>query len=57
MGNEVKNNDNTGTVVALVITGLLVVALLIGLLTYWFWRNTRPTKLGETQPEPATAEG
>ena len=44
VGNEVKNNDNTGTVVALVITGLLVVALLIGLLTYWFWRNTRPAR-------------
>jgi hypothetical protein len=36
------NNDNTGTVVALVISGLLVVALLLALLTYWFWRNTRP---------------
>jgi len=42
------NNDNTGTVVALVIAGLLVVALLIGLLTYWFWRNTRPTKTAAT---------
>ena len=55
-------DDNTGTVVALVISGLLVVALLLALLTYWFWRNTRPTKLGETKPEeakpePATAEG
>ena len=38
------NNDNTGTVVALVISGLLLVALLLALLTYWFWRNTRPTK-------------
>jgi hypothetical protein len=38
------NSDNTGTVVALVISGLLVVALLLGLLTYWFWRNTRPTQ-------------
>jgi len=28
-----------------VITGLLVVALLLGLLTYWFWRNTRPVKM------------
>jgi len=36
------NSDNTGTVVALVISGLLVVALLLALLTYWFWRNTRP---------------
>jgi hypothetical protein len=47
---EVKNDDNTGTVVALVITGLLVVALLLGLLTYWYWRNTRPTG-------PVTAAG
>jgi heme A synthase len=51
------SDDNTGTVVALVITGLLVVALLLALLTYWFWRNTRPTKLGGTEPGPATAEG
>ena len=40
---DVENSDNTGTVVALVISGLLVVALLLALLTYWFWRNTRPT--------------
>ena len=56
------SDDSTGTVVALVISGLLVVALLLALLTYWFWRNTRPTKLGdtkpeETEPEPAAAEG
>ena len=53
------SDDNTGTVVALVISGLLVVALLLALLTYWFWRNTRPTKLGDTkaEPEPATVEG
>ena len=48
-------SDNTGTVVALVISGLLVVALLLALLTYWFWRNTRPSRLGETNPEPAAA--
>jgi hypothetical protein len=48
-----SNSDNTGTVVALVISGLLVVALLLALLTYWFWRNTRPARPGE----PATAEG
>jgi hypothetical protein len=42
---DVKNKDRTGTIVALVITGLLVVALLLGLLTYWFWRNTRPVKV------------
>jgi cobalamin biosynthesis Mg chelatase CobN len=38
----VSNEDKTGTVVALVITGLLVVALLLSLLTWRFWRNTRP---------------
>jgi len=54
---EVSNDDNTGTVVALVISGLLLVALLLALLTYWFWRNTRPTKLGGPAPGPATAEG
>lgn len=41
---DVAHTDNTGTIVALVIAGLLVVALLLGLLTYWFWRNTRPRK-------------
>jgi len=57
------SNDNTGTVVALVISGLLVVALLLALLTYWFWRNTRPTKLessnseSDSAPEPAATEG
>ena len=56
---ESTSDDNTGTVVALVISGLLVVALLLALLTYWFWRNTRPTKLGDTkaEPEPAAVEG
>jgi hypothetical protein len=54
-GNDVKNSDNTGTVVALVITGLLVVALLIALLTYWFWRNTRPPRPPNgPEPEPET---
>jgi hypothetical protein len=57
------SNDNTGTVVALVISGLLVVALLLALLTYWFWRNTRPTKLesstteSDSAPAPAATEG
>jgi hypothetical protein len=41
---DTSNSDNTGTVVALVISGLLVVALLLALLTYWFWRNTRPAR-------------
>ena len=59
---DATTNDDTGTVVALVISGLLVVALLLALLTYWFWRNTRPTKLGDTKAEatnaePAAAEG
>ena len=54
---DTTSSDNTGTVVALVISGLLVVALLLALLTYWFWRNTRPTRLGNTQAEPAGAEG
>ena len=44
---DTSNSDNTGTVVALVISGLLVVALLLALLTYWFWRNTRPVRARE----------
>jgi hypothetical protein len=56
---DTSNQDNTGTVVALVISGLLVVALLLALLTYWFWRNTRPVRT--TAPvrneEEGTAHG
>jgi hypothetical protein len=46
-----------------VISGLLVVALLLALLTYWFWRNTRPTKLesnsseSDVTPEPPAPKG
>jgi hypothetical protein len=43
VADDTENADDTGTVVALVISGLLVVALLLALLTYWYWRNTRPT--------------
>jgi hypothetical protein len=50
---DTSNSDNTGTVVALVISGLLVVALLLALLTYWFWRNTRPSN----PMNPAPSEG
>ena len=50
---DAADKDNTGTVVALVISGLLLVALLLALLTYWFWRNTRPMR----PPGPAPAEG
>jgi len=40
--------------VALVIAGLLVVAILLALLTYGFWRNTRPLVVHpeEAVPEP-----
>ncbi len=38
----VQDEDNTGTIVALVISGLLVIALLIALLTWRYWRDTRP---------------
>jgi hypothetical protein len=42
-------------VVALVISGLLVVALLLALLTYWFWRNTRPVR--PSGPTPSEGAG
>jgi hypothetical protein len=55
---DTTNSDNTGTVVALVISGLLLVALMLALLTYWFWRNTRPGSPGErVNAEAASAEG
>jgi hypothetical protein len=37
-----EDEDNTGTIVALVISGLGAVALILALLTYRYWRNTRP---------------
>jgi hypothetical protein len=57
----VSNTDNTGTVVALVIAGLLLVALLLALLTYWYWRNTRPNpkwadEKAPTEDDKAPAE-
>jgi hypothetical protein len=37
-----EDEDNTGTIVALVISGLGAVALILALLTFRYWRNTRP---------------
>jgi hypothetical protein len=51
VADDAANADNTGTVVALVISGLLLVALLLALLTYWFWRNTRPVKPTDRAPK------
>ncbi len=51
---DVAHDDNTGTIVALVIAGLLVVALLLALLTYWYWRNTRPAKVPAERPVPTS---
>jgi hypothetical protein len=53
---DTANSDNTGTVVALVISGLLVVALLLALLTYWFWRNTRPNLPKRSAPAEGVGE-
>lgn len=39
---KASKGDKTATVVAMVVAGLLVAAILLGLLTYRFWRNTRP---------------
>ena len=47
------SSDRTGTVVAIVITGLLLVALLFALVTWRFWRNTRPAPDPEPVDEPA----
>jgi cobalamin biosynthesis Mg chelatase CobN len=49
------SEDRTGMVVAIVITGLLLVALLFSLITWRFWRNTRPVPAAEPTDEP-TAE-
>jgi hypothetical protein len=57
VASDQANSDSAGTVVALVISGLLVVALLLGLLTYWFWRNTRPAPKWDDDKAPAAAKG
>jgi hypothetical protein len=51
-----STSDNTGTVVALVIAGLLLVALLLALLTYWYWRNTRPNPKWADEKAPAESD-
>ena len=41
------DDDRTGRQVFLVVTALLVLAVVFGLVTYWYWRRTRPApKLG-----------
>jgi cobalamin biosynthesis Mg chelatase CobN len=47
-GDAGDDGDETGRQVFLVVTGLLVLAVVFGLLTYWYWRRTRPAK-----PKPA----
>lgn len=37
--------DNTGQTIRLIIMGLLVVALLLAMLTVWYWRHTDPRRL------------
>jgi cobalamin biosynthesis Mg chelatase CobN len=51
----VKDSDNAGTVVALVISALLVVALLLAVLTWRYWRNTKP-RPHTSDPAPPTVE-
>jgi len=46
----VKPEDKTGAIVALVIAVLVVVALVLGLLTFRFWRNTRPLAVRPAVP-------
>lgn len=45
--------DETGRTVTLIIIGLLVVAVLLAALTYWYWRHTDPRNRGRSPiPEP-----
>lgn len=36
--------DNTGRTIRLIIVGLLAVAVLLALLTVWYWRHTDPRR-------------
>jgi len=45
--------DNTGRTVTLIIIGLLLVALILGLLTFWYWRHTDPrSRMRLLVPDP-----
>ena len=48
-------DDDTGRQVFLIVTGLLVLAVVFALMTYWYWRRTRPVKPKATAKETAKA--
>ena len=52
-------SDDTGRTVTLVVTGLVVLGLVFALITYWYWRRTRPAVQPGTRKASvaATKEG
>ncbi len=49
---QVGTNDSTGRQISYLIIALLVVALLLALLTIWYWWHTDPKRRGR-RPLPA----
>lgn len=47
------SGDETGRQVFLVVTGLLVLAVVFALLTYWYWRRTRPVPAKPAASSPS----
>jgi predicted lipid-binding transport protein (Tim44 family) len=49
------STDDTGRMITLVIGALLGLALLLAVLTFWYWRRTDPRKVARSSAEPVTA--
>jgi predicted lipid-binding transport protein (Tim44 family) len=49
--------DDTGQTVTLIIFGLLIVALLLAILTFWYWRHTDPRARLQGTPDAGVPRG
>jgi hypothetical protein len=48
----VMAGDDTGRTIMLVIAALLALALLLAVLTFWYWRRTDPRRAAPARPAP-----
>lgn len=47
-----EDDDDTGRTVTLVVTALVALGSIFGLLTFWYWRRTRPLPAARARPAP-----